>query len=171
MNLGFLKRGLSFLKADFPKRRAALTVAAAILVVGVVAGRERPALELIQEPAPRAAAAAGDDIDLERLRRGEAKLPQNDPFSRKNFEPQRAPAVVSNVPAKPVAPPLPFQYFGRLTEKGKTDVFVMRGEELISIAAGQNVGDYRVESVTDSAISFTYLPLKTKQTLDLPTVN
>jgi hypothetical protein len=97
-------------------------------------------------------------------------VPQNDPF--KSFVPQ-APAAVAmpNVPAKPAAPPLPFQYFGRLTEKGKTEVFVMRGEELLSIAAGQKVGDYRVDKVTDSSISFTYLPLKMKQTLDLPAVN
>jgi hypothetical protein len=152
------------------KKRAAITLAALILVVGVVAGRERPALELVQARAPQAAAAAHDGIDLDKLRRGEASVPQNDPF--RSFVPQ-APASVAmpNVPAKPVAPPLPFQYFGRLTEKGKTEVFVMRGEELLSIAAGQKVGDYRVDKVTDSSISFTYLPLKMKQTLDLPAVN
>jgi hypothetical protein len=153
------------------KKRAAVMVGALILVVGVVAGRERPALELVQERAPQAAAAADDGIDLDRLRRGEASLPQNDPF--KTFAPQKASAPVTapNVPAKPVAPPLPFRYFGKLTEKGNTEVFLMRGDELLSIAAGQKVGDYRVDQVTDSAISFTYLPLKMKQTLDLPAVN
>jgi hypothetical protein len=154
------------------QKRAAVMVGALILVVGVVAGRERPSLELIQAKAPQAAAAADDGIDLERLRRGEARQPQNDPFSLKSFAPQRvAPAAVSTAPAKPVAPPLPFRYFGRLTEKGKTEVFVMSGDELVSIAAGQKVGDYRVDQVTDSAISFTYLPLKMKQTMDLPAVN
>jgi len=170
MNLGFLKVDLSFLKGDLPKKRAAVTVAALILVVGVVAGREKPALELVRERAPQAAAAADDGIDLDKLRRGEASLPQNDPFARmKGAEKQAATAPQS--PAKPVAPPLPFQYFGRLTENGKTEVFVMRGEELLSIAAGQKVGDYRVDKVTDASISFTYLPLKMKQTLDLPAVN
>jgi hypothetical protein len=173
MNLSFLKGDLSFLKGEFPKKRAAVTIAAVILVVGVVAGREKPALELVQERAPRAAVAADDGIDLDKLRRGEASLPQNDPFSRKNFGGQNpvAPVAVPNVPAKPVAPPLPFQYFGKLIENGKTEVFVMRGEELLSIAAGQKVGDYRVDQLTDSSISFTYLPLKMKQTLDLPAVN
>jgi hypothetical protein len=153
------------------KKRVAVMVGALILVVGVVAGRERPALELIQERAPQAAAVADDGIDLEKLRRGETSQPQNDPF--KTFAPQKGPgpAAVSTAPAKPVAPPLPFRYFGRLTEKGKTEVFVMSGDELVSIAAGQKVGDYRVDQVTDSAISFTYLPLKMKQTLDLPAVN
>ena len=68
---------------------------------------------------------------------------------------------------KPAAPPLPFQYFGRLTENGKTEVYVMRGEELITLAPGQKIGDYRVEQIADASISFTYLPLKMKQTLDL----
>jgi len=152
------------------KKHLAVTVGALILVVGVVAGRERPALELLQERAPQAAALADDGIDLDKLRRGEASLPQNDPFAgMKSMEKQAA--ASPQAPAKPAAPALPFQYFGRLTEKGKTEVFVMRGEELLSIAAGQRVGDYRVDRVTDSSISFTYLPLKMKQTLDLPAVN
>lgn len=162
---------LRFLKGDMPKKRAAVTVAALILVVGVVAGRERPAFELVQERAPQAAAAADDGINLDRLRRGEASLPQNDPFSRKDFGGQKPAAGVPNAPAKPVAPPLPFQYFGKLIENGKTEIFVMRGEELLSIAAGQTLGEYRVDKLTDSTISFTYLPLKMKQTLDLPAVN
>lgn len=149
------------------KRRIALAVAAVVLVAGVVAGRERPAIELLQERAPRAAAVAGDDIDIDKLHRGESSLPQNDPFARRDFGGQKQPAAISNAPARPVAPPLPFQYFGRLTENGKTEVFVMRGEELLAIAAGQNLGDYRVDRIEPSAISFTYLPLKTKQTLDL----
>ena len=66
-----------------------------------------------------------------------------------------------------MAPPLPFQYFGRLTENGKTEVYVMRGDELITLAPGQKIGDYRVEQIADASISFTYLPLKMKQTLDL----
>jgi hypothetical protein len=171
MNLGFLKLDLSFLKGDLPKKRAAVTVAALILVVGVVAGREKPALELVRERAPQAAAAADDGIDLDKLRRGEASLPQNDPFARMTGVEKQAAAPVAQQPAKPVAPPLPFQYFGRLTENGKTEVFVMRGEELLSIAAGQKLGDYRVDKVTDASISFTYLPLKMKQSLDLPALN
>ena len=66
-----------------------------------------------------------------------------------------------------MAPPLPFAYFGRLTENGKTEVFVMRGEELLAIAPGQTLGEYRVDSVGDKSITFTYLPLKTQHALDL----
>jgi hypothetical protein len=66
------------------------------------------------------------------------------------------------------APALPFSYFGRLTQNGTTEVFVMRGDELISIAAGRNIdAEYRVEAITPSVIRFTYLPLNTRQTLEL----
>lgn len=151
------------MKLNLPTKRAAITVAAVILVAGVVAGRERPSVEIIQ---PRAAAVVADDgIDLDKLRRGEATLPQKDPFARMKGEEKQLEKQAA--PAKPVAPPLPFQYFGRLTENGKTEVFVMRGEELLTIAAGQSIGDYRVDKIEPSSVSFTYLPLKMKQTLDL----
>ena len=149
------------------KKNAAIVAAAVTVVAGVVAGRERPSVELVLEK-PRAV-VADDGIDLAKLQRPQAAVPQNDPFARNFGQPK--PAQVSSAPApvveKPVAPPLPFQYFGRLTEKGKTEVFVMRGEELIAVAAGQQIGDYKVEQVADTSISFTYLPMKMKQTLDL----
>jgi hypothetical protein len=144
------------------KKNAAIIAAAVTVVAGVVAGRERPALEIIHE---RAKPVADDGIDVGKLRRGEATVPQSDPFAR-NFG-QEKPAQVANAVAKPAAPPLPFQYFGRLTENGKTEVYVMRGDELITLAPGQKIGDYRVEQIADASISFTYLPLKMKQTLDL----
>jgi hypothetical protein len=147
------------------KKNAAIIAAAVTVVAGVVAGRERPALEIVQE---RARPVADEGIDLGKLRRGEATVPQSDPFAR-NFgqeKPAQA-ANAANVVAKPTAPPLPFQYFGRLTENGKTEVYVMRGDELITLAPGQKIGDYRVEQIADASISFTYLPLKMKQTLDL----
>jgi hypothetical protein len=146
------------------KRRIAIAVGAAVLVAGVVAGRERPALEVIEHQKV-AAQAADDGINLDKLRRNEASTPQSDPFALKNFAPQ-AP-VVNAAPAKPTAPPLPFKYFGKVTEGGKTETYVMQGDELISIAAGQKIGEYRVDKISEASIAFTYLPLKTKQSLDL----
>jgi hypothetical protein len=156
---------LSFPNIDLPKKRAALAVAAVILVAGVVAGRERPAIELLQERAPRAAAAADDGIDIDKMRRAESSLPQKDPFASAALGVHKQ--GTSQEGAKASAPPLPFQYFGRLTENGKTEVYVMRGEELLTIAAGQKIGEYRVDRIDPAAISFTYLPLKTKQQLSL----
>jgi len=145
------------------KKRSVITVAALAHAAGMVAGRERPTLDLVQERP--AAAAADDGIDLSKLKRGEASVPQSDLFARRDFAPQKP--LARNTVEKPVAPPLPFKYFGRLTENGKTDVFVMRGEDLLAVAPGETLGEYRVDAVGESSISFTYLPLKTKQTLGL----
>jgi len=150
------------------KRRIGITLGAVVLVVGVVAGRERPAIDLIQEKTTQVA-RADDGIDLEKLKRGDSTMPQNDPFAQKNFGAEQRPAAPQAAPRveKPTAPPLPFRYFGRLTEKGRTEVYVMRGDELLAVAAGQNIGEYRVDKVSESSIAFTYLPLKTTQTLEL----
>ena len=154
-----------FLNLSPWKKNAAIIAAAVTVVAGVVAGRERPSMEIIQE---RVKPAADDGIDLGKLRRGEATLPQNDPFARSFGQAEKpAQAAKAAAPEKPAVPPLPFQYFGRLTENGKTEVYVRRGEELITLAPGQKIGDYRVEQIADASISFTYLPLKMKQTLDL----
>ena len=152
------------------KKNAAIVAAAITVVAGVVAGRERPSLEVIHE---RAKPVQDDGIDLGKLRRPEAAVagatvPQSDPFAR-NFGVQK-PAQLANgaeKPAAPAAPALPFRYFGRLTENGKTEVFVMRGDDLLTITPGQKIGEYRVDQIADASISFTYLPLKMKQTLDL----
>jgi hypothetical protein len=161
---------IPFLKRDIPKR-AALVVVALAAVAGVVTGREKPPIELIEARTARPQMSTVVDIDLDKLHRGEAAASQNDPFARRSFAPapvQQAAAAA----AAPSAPVLPFRYFGKLTEKGKTEVFVMRGDELISIAAGRKIDhEYRVERITDSSISFTYLPLKMTQSIDLPAVN
>jgi hypothetical protein len=49
----------------------------------------------------------------------------------------------------------------------KLAVFLMNGNESLAVAAGDRVGDYRVERITDAEILFTFLPLKTKQSLPL----
>ena len=146
------------------KRRIAIAVGAAVLVAGVVAGRERPTVELVENRIA-VVRAADDGINLDKLRRNEATLPLNDPFAMRNFAPRQEPQPVQQ--AKPTAPPLPFKYFGKLTEGGKTETFVMQGDDLISIAAGQKIGEYRVDKISEASIAFTYLPLRTQQTLDL----
>lgn len=162
---------IPFLKDRPVPKAAVLAVVTLVAVAGVVTGREKPALEVIEQRVERpkaVASVAGVDIDLSKLDRSEVLAPQNDPFARRSFAP--APAQqASAAPAAPAAPPLPFRYFGKVIENGKLEVFVMRGDDVLSIAAGQKIdADYRVERISDTAISFTYLPLKTQQTMDLP---
>jgi hypothetical protein len=160
---------LSFLKRDIPKR-ALLVVVTLAAVAGVVTGREKPAIEVVEEKISRGIQPVVD-IDLAKLERPEASLPQNDPFAARSFgagQPQQAGAGAS----QPEVPPLPFQYIGKVIENGKQEVYVMRGDELLTIARGQKIGkEYRVDKITGTSITFTYLPLKTRQTLDLPAVN
>lgn len=67
--------------------------------------------------------------------------------------------------AQRAAPPLPFRYVGSLLENGRREVLLMRGNQFYSIAAGEQIdSEYRVDEISDSTITFTYLPLKLKQT-------
>lgn len=149
---------------------AGLVLLAAATMAGVVTGREKPALEAVHETVTRKLQAPVD-IDLAKLERADIPLPDTDPFARRSFAPKRA-AIAPEAPPAPSAPPLPFQYIGKVIEDGKLEVYVSHGDELVSIARGKKIGaEYRVDKVTASSITFTYLPLKMQQTLDLPAVN
>ena len=54
-----------------------------------------------------------------------------------------------------------------MSDGEKLEIFLEQGQEFIAVEPGQRVGQYRVDKVTDEQIVFTYLPLKTKQTLAL----
>ncbi|HVL37643.1 MAG TPA: hypothetical protein VM489_18385 [Burkholderiales bacterium] len=155
-------------------RLAVLIVIAAAAAAGVVKGREKPALDLVEARPARAeraepAGAAEPDLDLARLARAPAGAGGADPFAAP--APPAAPArrtAAAAAPEAPAAPPLPFEYFGRLTQAGKTEVFVMRGDELISIVPGQRIGaEYRVDAITERSIRFTYLPTRTAHSIEL----
>jgi hypothetical protein len=158
---------LDLLKRTIPKRAAAIAVAL-IAAASVVTGREKPALEVVEAKPGPVEKAAAPDIDLGKLRRAEAAgAAQSDPFAPRNFAPPAQPAGAA--PQGPQgAPPLPFAYAGKLTQDGRTEFFVTRGAELISIAAGAKIdAQYRVDSISEARIRFTYLPLKTRQSLEL----
>lgn len=171
MKLAFFKRDI--LKGNIPKRPATAIALALVAAASLVIGRERPALEVVESSSARTEnTAAAPEIDLDKLRRPgggpAADAPQNDPFAPRSFAPApRARASAAAAPAPKAAPPLPFTYVGWVSQDGKTEVYVLRGEELISIEAGQKIEpDYRVDSITDSSIAFTYLPMKKRQVLE-----
>jgi hypothetical protein len=139
-------------------KRSLAVLAVLGLLASVVAGREKPS-----EPiAPRIRVPV-EELDLSRLER-----PQ-DPGAEKNlFTNFAAEAAGPAAPSKPTAPPLPFAYIGKVIEDGKLAVFLSRGSESYSVAAGDTIaGEYRVDAVSDKEVTFTYLPLKTKQRLPL----
>lgn len=145
---------------------AALVVALAT----VVAGRERPTLELPQLSPGHPRTVQVEGLDLDRLAARSEEFPVDekkvDPFAPRDFA-APGPASGARKPERPAAPPLPFRYLGKMLEDGRLAVFLARGDESLSVKAGQRIGEYRVDKVTETEVVFTYLPLKTKQSLPL----
>lgn len=176
--------GKTFSKREIA--RVAAPIAVLALIASVVAGRERPS-EAVAEPATRMNAriearsqVQDQDLDLSGLFRGgeaEGGKPAVDPFARRGFAPGPQSPQAAQASA-PEAPPLPFRYVGKMIEDGNLAVFLARGEDSYSVHAGQGQKrrqqldeQYRVDKVTETSVTFTYLPLKTKQTLDIPAAN
>jgi hypothetical protein len=154
-----------FLTRDIPPR-AALAVIVLALLATVVSGREKPALT--EEAAPAraplqvAAVEAVPDLDPARLKRSRTDQAIADLFA--------TPASPEAAQAAPraSAPPLPFQFVARITDGGTTSVYVLHGEDNYSVKPGLVIDrNYRVEKVTETAVTFTYLPLGTRQVLSL----
>jgi len=147
------------------------------LLVTLLVGLSAAATPAVAQPQKREKPAGAVEIDLAKLVRTKRAAPQRDPFGPRSFAPP-APAANPKViaghqpapaPQKPAVPPLPFAYLGKVTQGSHTEVYILRGEELIAVAPGQNIdAQYRVEAVTETAIRFTYLPLKAEQTLAVP---
>lgn len=68
---------------------------------------------------------------------------------------------ITFIPEVPTAPPLPFEYNGKLegTPQG-TLVFLMANDKLYTASIGENVDSrWRLDAETESTLQFTYLPL------------
>lgn len=73
-------------------------------------------------------------------------------------------------PPRPVAPPLPYTYMGRITEQGQLSVFLTRnGKPYVARPGAVLDGKYRVDAIDPPLLEFTYLPLAQKQTLNIGT--
>lgn len=84
--------------------------------------------------------------------------------------PVTMPKVVaaSSPPAPPSAPPMPFMYIGKMIDRQKVVVFLLRND-VQYVAQLNDVldGTYRVENISDDNVVLTYLPLNAQQTLTL----
>jgi hypothetical protein len=98
-----------------------------------------------------------------------------DAFARLSWLPPPPKVVFVAPPPPPVvvptAPPLPFTFVG-LLEQGlgtsQPKAFLTRGDALLVVAAGDTVEDnYSIDSITAQQITMTYLPLKTRQVLNV----
>ncbi|HKU46677.1 MAG TPA: hypothetical protein VJQ58_07320 [Burkholderiales bacterium] len=149
----------------FKKSLAAIAVVGAL--ASVVAGREQPS-SIVEPAAPRVDTRlqANADIDLAKLEERIDEGAKIDAFAPRNFSPV-IPPQAAQAAARPEAPALPFRYLGKMVQDGKLSVFLANGDESITVHAGERIGDYRVDKITEAEVRFTYLPLKTKQSLPL----
>ena len=159
------------MKPVFKKVLAGVAVVGAL--ASVVAGRENPAPAVV-EPVKRidTRLQVQADIDLAKLEARTHLANEEgamlDAFAPRNFSPIVPPEAQAKAPVqRPEAPPLPFRYLGKIIEDGRLSVFLANGDDSVTVTAGQRIGDYRIDSITEAEVRFTYLPLKTKQNLPL----
>lgn len=64
-------------------------------------------------------------------------------------------------PETPIAPPLPFEYNGKLEGAPQgTQIFLMANDKLYTASLGENVdSQWRLDGETEGSLQFTYLPL------------
>jgi len=71
-------------------------------------------------------------------------------------------------PPKPVAPPLPFQFLGKVIEDGEIRVFLHhQGKHIVAKLGDVINGIYSVEEIGGGRMTFLYQPLKEKQILSI----
>jgi hypothetical protein len=129
-------------------------------IVGAV---ERPSTAQARKPVEATQTAPQWSLD-----RSPISTPAFDPFaSRAQPPPAPPPPVVAETP-RPSAPPLPFKYMGRLNGDHVNAVFVTHENRVLTIEPGEQIeGNYRVESIGETEIVFTYVPLAERQVLPI----
>ncbi|ACO79080.1 hypothetical protein AvCA_29110 [Azotobacter vinelandii CA] len=102
-------------------------------------------------------------------------VPQADLFAARSWRASRPAsgsaspsALVARPPAAPVAPPLPFEFVGRLDDSVRLRVFLLQGDRLHTVEAGEVIdGTYRLERIADDELTLVYLPLNQTQSLSV----
>ncbi|MDN7904580.1 hypothetical protein QZM18_10655 [Burkholderia diffusa] len=149
--------------ARMPPARTAAHAAAAHVAVPASAPR----------PASAGAAAATPQEKLAALRAPVSIEAAHDPFTASSWlppPPVAVPTLPDTRPAPPSAPPVPFTYVGEQDAKAaKPHVFLSNGDQLLIVSPGDVIdGQYRVESVSESNVVLTYLPLNQVQVVSIP---
>jgi hypothetical protein len=177
-------------KPEIPYRAVAVVIALA-LAASIVSGRERGESAVSAPAAPLPPPHISEQIDFTTLklaraldgapewlaltaeplaartvlrRDGDAAAPEPPRPDPSRAEPPR-PA------ARRAAPPLPFTYLGQMLDEGRTTVFVQRGDDHYGLQPGLVIDDaYKVERITDTQVTFVYVPLGIRQVLTVPSL-
>lgn len=86
-------------------------------------------------------------------------------FQTKSWAPPTAPGPRPE-PPKPVAPPIPYTFLGRMDSDEAQKVFLRRGKELVVAAERETLdGGWRLETIGPDGLVLTYLPLNQQKIL------
>ena len=77
------------------------------------------------------------------------------------------------IPARPSAPPLSFQYIGKMVDgDNRAAVFLEQQRRIFVVREGDAIdGNYRVDAIAPPVMTLTYIPLDEKQTMQIGEVN
>jgi hypothetical protein len=117
-------------------------------------------------------AADAGELNLEPKRRDAVAGEPGNVFTSKTWyvPPPPPPPTPPPPPPPPTAPPLPFTYLGQLQDGGKSEIFLVKDDRVLTVKQGDIVeGNYRVDGIVGSKLELTYLPLGIKQTLNVGT--
>jgi len=124
--------------------------------------RDLPATQLGAAPAPQIAALQPRDEAF-------ADQSASSAFAARTWDPPPPPPTR---PGPPVAPPLPFTYFGKKFEDGSWEVFVDLGERVVMVQERDLIAQHwRVDKIELTTMTLTYLPLNQKQNLSIVAAN
>ncbi|WLH15472.1 hypothetical protein PSH58_11920 [Pseudomonas hefeiensis] len=101
--------------------------------------------------------------------------PSGDLFAARSWKATPTLATVTEQPVNqtpvvqvPSAPPMPFQFVGKLHDRSDLQVFLQSGEKIYVVRKGDVIDDtWRIEGISDVELSFVYLPLHLSQTLSV----
>lgn len=99
------------------------------------------------------------------------QVPQDDLFAVRSWRvapPYRPVVAAPVVPTvyRPSAPPLPFQFIGKLDDHAHLRVFLQEGEQVHVVQVGDVIGGtYKVQKITANQMTLLYLPLKISQSM------
>ena len=116
--------------------------------------------------AAKAAAAAAPIKDLS---------PAGDLFAARSWKAAPPLASVTEKPVNvapvvqvPTAPPMPFQFIGRIDDRTDLQVFLQNGEKIYVVRKGDVIDEtWKIEGISDLELSLVYLPLHLSQTLSV----
>lgn len=131
----------------------------------VVPARKSPRVGQPAPAHPAAAAPAPAPAPGERLVAMQGNL-----FPQQTWQPPppSPKPYIPPPPPPPQAPPLPFKYLGHWEEGGRKTLLLMQGEQPIPVEPGQTLaGSWRVDTISEHAVVFTYVPLDLQTTLGI----